>query len=132
MLRQVLAPVAGVVVGAAVVALVEAAGRSFYPTPTVVPAEQGQLVVGALPLGALAAVVVAWGLGAMAGSFVAALIARRHARRAALIAGGVLLASTVANLVMIPHPIWMMLAGPLVVAAGTLAAVRLAGAGAND
>ena len=83
--------------------------------------------IAALPTGAFAMLLVAWSLGALAGASVAAVMARGRPRRAALIVGAVLLAATIANLVMIPHPAWVSVLGPLLIVSVTIAVIRVAG-----
>lgn len=123
-LRHVAAPIAGVLVGSVVVALVETAGRALFPTP---PAPSGDATamrayVATLPFEALAAVVAGWWLGTFAGASSAVLIAGRRPLLQAGIVTGVLLLATVANLALMPHPWWMVVFGPVrILLAGWLA-----------
>lgn len=127
-LRQIAAPVVGVIVGSVVVALVEMAGRALFPGP---PAPAGDATamrayVAALPFGALAAVAAGWWLGALAGVWAAVLVAAQRPRLHAGIVVGVLLLATVANLAMLPHPLWMVVLGPLGILVAGWLAMRLA------
>ena len=124
LLRQIAAPIVGILVGSVIVALVETAGRAVFRAP---PAPSGDATamrayVAALPVGALATVVAGWWLGSFAGVWAAVLVAARRPRLHAGIVVGVLLLATVANLVMLPHPLWMTVLGPLgILVAGWLA-----------
>lgn len=114
MLRTVMAVVAGMVALVLVVALVEMLGHVVYPPPPNVDMtdpDQLNAMIGQLPTGALVSVVMAWALGSLAGGFVAHRVANRHRLMAALIVGGIMLALVIANLLMIPHPAWMTVAG---------------------
>jgi hypothetical protein len=75
-------------------------------------------------------VVVGWALAAFVGAWVAARIAR-HRRAAALVIGLLVLAGVIANIAMIPHPLWMTVAGlalplPLAWLAARIASPRVA------
>ncbi len=80
MIRSVLAVVAGIVVGGIVVGVCETPGLLLHPVPQGLdlndPAQLKDHVAKA-PLAAQVCVAVAWTLGPLAGSFVAARIARR-------------------------------------------------------
>lgn len=115
-LRQLGAWFAGVVGGALVVAGLEAASHVVWPVPADLDpsdAEAFARFVEQLPIGALVAVVVAWICGAFVGSILAAALASRVRLAVGLLAGAMTLLGTVANLAMIPHPIWMIVLGPV-------------------
>ena len=121
--RQVLAPVVGVIVGSVVVALVEAAGHAVYPAPSLGEARGSAMpAMVTIPFGAAAFVVAGWWLGTVAGASAAVKVVGGRPLLHAGIVTGVLLLATVANLVMLPHPPWMVVLGPLgILAAGWLA-----------
>lgn len=122
--RQVLAPLAGVVIGSIVIALVEAAGSAAYPVapPPAQDAAALRAYVAALPFGAFVFVVAGWWLGTAVGAWTAVRLAGRVPLRQAGIVTGVLLLATAANLAMLPHPSWVVVLGPLgIVAAGWVA-----------
>jgi hypothetical protein len=86
--------------------------------------------IAAAPLSAMLVVVVGWALAAFVGAWVAARIAR-HRRAAALVIGLLVLAGVIANIAMIPHPLWMTVAGlalplPLAWLAARIASPRVA------
>jgi hypothetical protein len=57
-------------------------------------------------------VVIGWSLAAFLGGSVAARIAR-HRRTAALVVAAFVVLGVIANNMMIPHPLWMTIAGVL-------------------
>ncbi len=67
-----------------------------------------------------------WLLGTLAGGMVACKIAREKPAVFACIIGAVMLAATIANLLLIPHPNWFSIAGIGMIVAGTLLAIRWA------
>ena len=78
--------------------------------------------IAQLPTPAFVAVLLAWGLGALAGAWTAVRISGVAAT--GYIIGALLLAGGVANLLAIPHPIWMWPGAVVAMGAGTLAGVR--------
>lgn len=115
MLRTVLGTMAGLATLVVVILLVEAGGMLLYPPPPGIdpskPDGMAQLVAQ-LPNGALAMVLLAWVLGAFAGGWVAARVARRgFPLLAALAVVGFVLAGVVAMVVSVPHPQWMTIGG---------------------
>lgn len=128
--RSVLAVVAGVIVAFALVAAIEAAGHAVYPVPKgldFTDREQVRAYTQALPLGALMFVLAAWTVAAFGGGAVAALIARTRPLLHAAIVGAFVLAATLANLILIPHPLWFAVLGVVGVCAGAFAAGKLVG-----
>ena len=119
-MRMVLGIVAGIVVAGLCVAGIETLGHALYPPPAGLdPTNPRDIdrMMSLLPAMALVFVAVAWFVGALAGAFVANLVARRA--QAGWIVALLVVASGVATMVMIPHPIWMWAAGialPLVAA----------------
>jgi len=124
--RRILAVVAGVVVGGLVVFVVQAIGHRVYPPPEGIdPMDREAMaeVARNLPTGAFGFVVGAWVAGALAASRVASGIAA-HAGPG-WTAGLVLVAFTVVNLVLLPHPTWVAFGG----VAGMLVAIALGARG---
>lgn len=110
MMRKLLAVLLGLVVAFALVALIEAAGHIVYPPPpdldftdTVALTEYLQL----MPVGALFFPLAAWTLAALAGGLVACRIAGEKPLLFATVVGAVVMAATIVNLVMLPHPTWV-------------------------
>lgn len=127
MLRTILGAVVGVIAGMITVSAVQALGHAIFPVPGTFDlqdrAQMGALVA-TMPLGALGMVVLAWILGAYVGSFVG-LIAGGRARAAGVVPAAVMFLATLANLFMIPHPVWMAVVGLLGIVAAAWLADRL-------
>ena len=64
-----------------------------------------------VPTGALIVILVAWAGGAFAGGLVASAGARRGKTARAMVFAGLFLLGTLANLMMIPHPVWVQAIG---------------------
>ena len=119
---------AGLLLGIAVVALVESAGHALFPPPAGIdPRSPASLraIMGDVPLPAKIAVLIAWGAGVLAGGTLAGWIARGRAWPAYVI-GAALLAMGAWTMAMIPHPWWMWAGALLITIAAAFAAGRLA------
>ncbi|MDP1631355.1 MAG: hypothetical protein Q8L66_08040 [Caulobacter sp.] len=127
MLRLGLGVVVGIVVGFAIVMGGEALGHRVFPPPGGVdftdPVAVKAMIAG-MPVAALIMLVVGWAVAAFAASAVALLVSQRD-RRAGFIASGVVLAATVANLLMLPHPLWVSVTAVVGIGLAALAADRL-------
>lgn len=114
-LRLALALVAGIAAALFTIMLIETLGHSLYPPPTLDYSDTEALraYVEGLPIGAKLIVLSAWLAGTVDGVFVAGLINRARYGLCAAVIGALVLAATLANLAMIPHPLWMAAAGVL-------------------
>jgi hypothetical protein len=115
-LRSILAVFAGIVVAGVAVVIVEMAGHAVFPiaagTDFSSPDAIGKAIAsGAIPTGAFAALVAAWGFGAFAGALAAAACASRAKLTHGMVFGGLFLLVTLFNLLMIPHPVWVWVLG---------------------
>jgi hypothetical protein len=131
MLRGVLAVIAGVVAAVVVIMLAELGCSQLFPLPPGLDPTNREAIeahVAKLPLIALLLVVLGWALGSIAGGWVAARISRTNATRSALIVGTLLLIAGVMNMMTIPHPLWMWIAGLAVYLPSAWLGARLAGA----
>jgi hypothetical protein len=127
MLRNISAVLLGVVVAFCTVMLVEWLSHQVYPLPPGLDfknPEQVRQFTSSLPLGAFLLILLGWLLGTISGGLAACYVAREKPLVFASIIGAVMLAATVANLVMIPHPTWFSIAGITVIGIGTLLASR--------
>jgi uncharacterized membrane protein YeaQ/YmgE (transglycosylase-associated protein family) len=114
MLRLILGVVAGAVAGMLTISAIEALGHVIWPPPAGLDMndmDAFRAAVATMPVGALAAVVAAWTIGAFVGALVANLIARRAL--AGWIVTALVIAAIVANATMIPGPLWMPISGIL-------------------
>lgn len=113
MVRLLVAVILGIVGAFVCIVLVESASHWFWPLPTGLdfndPAQLANFV-GNMPIGALLALVFGWCVGAFVGSAISTRIAPIHKARAALSVFVVLALATCANFLMIPHPLWLLLA----------------------
>ena len=128
MTRKILAVVLGIVTAFVLVAVIEAVGHMIYPPPPDLdPTDREALrdYVEGLPPGAFAFVLAAWGLATLMGGVLACVIAKEKPLRYATIVGAVVLAATLLNLFLIPHPLWFSIAGVGLILVMTLAAGRL-------
>lgn len=107
--RSIVAVVAGTVVAFVVVLLVEALGALVAAAgvaPSLKDVERMRAYLDAMPLSAYAFVLLAYLMGSVVGGVVAGRIVGTSQSRCVWIVGGLLLATPVANLVLIPHPLW--------------------------
>jgi hypothetical protein len=126
--RTVIAVVVGTVVAFVLVGVIEAIGEFVYPPPAGVDfgkPDQLASYMQRLPGGALAFVLAAWIVATFLGGLVAAWIARTRTALVAAIVGALVLAATIMNFVLIPHPPWMIGAGVLGIAIAAYLAGRL-------
>ena len=134
LLRAILAVVAGLIVGFIVVAGIEWISTMLFPLPEGVdPTDESQMreVIRGMPAGAMVAVLFAWFLGTLAGAVTAIRLHPARAKWAGMVVVGLFAAATVANMMMLPHPVWMMVAAPAVLILALVLALRL-GEGSTD
>lgn len=119
-MRLAIAIFAGLLTAALWVALIQGLGHGIYPPPPGLDSaspEDFAKIVDAMPFAAKAFVIVSWFVGALTGGAVANAIARRW--WAAVVIAGIVIALATINTLLIPHPMWMKLAGvaaPLIAA----------------
>ena len=129
-MRSVLAVVAGLGLSIAVVGGVEALSSRLYPLPEGLDYNDRAAMTTAfsqLPAGAFVAVLVAWGLGALSGSFAAVYVSGRDTP--GYVIGVLLGAAALANLLIVPHPLWVWAGAAILIPLGTAIGVRKSGAG---
>lgn len=128
MARRILPVVAGVAVAFLLVAVIEAAGHLLYPPPPGLDFndhEQVKSFIANLPVQAFLVVLAAWSMATLGGGVVACWVARERPWRYAIVIGVVVLAATVANLLMIPHPGWMAFSAVVAIIVMTILAARI-------
>ena len=139
MIKKIAAAVIGIVVAGGIVFAVESLGHTVYPLPADLdmndPVEFGNYVES-LPIGAFIFVAGAWVLGTLGGGLLACFIAGEKPRVYSSIVGGFILVATIANLIMIPHPLWFSISSLVAIAVMTYVtgsiASSIATSGAND
>lgn len=133
--RTILAVLAGLVVAWITITLCEFGGVILHPpapgTNLADPDALAAHIAGAPPA-AMALVLLGWVAGAFDGGLVAALISRLHKRGAALTIGVLVALGVIANSLMIPHPLWMTVAGLLLPIPAAWLASRLVGSRRKD
>jgi hypothetical protein len=108
--RHALAVLAGAGTAVLIVTLSDGVVRVLYPP--LAGADFGdpeslRALVEAMPLHALLALVTGWAVAAGAGAFAAIRLTVDRRPSAGWIVAGLIVASTIANLFMVPHPVWM-------------------------
>jgi len=129
MWRSVLSVVAGFVVAAIVVGLLEAVSHQLFPPPAGInlhDPEQLKTIIDKLPPGAIVMVLVAWAVGSLAGGFVAALSANRNRLAHAGVVGCLQMLAGGITMLMIRHPTWFVIAAFLIVVPSALLGALLA------
>ena len=104
------------------IVLVEAIGALVAPAgvaPDVKDVERMRAYLLALPLSAYAFLLLAYLVGSVVGGAVAGRVVQHPGSRVVWVVGGVLLATTVANLVLIAHPLWFSIAAVVAIFVGT-------------
>ena len=128
-MRRLLGIVVGVVVGGLAVAAVETLGHRAFPLRTNVDTsnvEAMRALLASAPLAALISVAVAWFLGASVGGSLSGIVGRSPDLISVGIPVAVLFAGTVAALVTIPHPLWLVIVGVAVYPLALLVALAVA------
>ena len=126
MLRTILGIVAGVVVAFVVLMGLEMAGHAAMPPPAGLdPADPEDLkqMVASASTAAKAWVVFAWFAAAVAGGWLARRLSR--ASWAGWVIAGLIVVGGIANIMMIPHPLWMLIAAVAVPLLGGWLVTRL-------
>ncbi|NYZ62649.1 hypothetical protein [Luteimonas deserti] len=113
MVRSIFAVVVGMLVATTVMLGLEFVAAWLVPLPAGELGDEADLAarVAAAPLGKLAWVLAGWLVAAFAGGWVAARLSRVHRRPAALAVGALIVLGVAINVWLLPHPLWMILAG---------------------
>jgi hypothetical protein len=124
MLRTILGVILGSLVGIVVTATIESVGHSLFPPPPGVnltdPAQM-KSIMSVIPTETKIMVLLAWGLGVLAGASSANVIAGRKAL-AGRITSLILMSLAAYTMITITHPVWFMVAATLAaIGAATLA-----------
>jgi hypothetical protein len=125
--RIILGIVIGVAVGIGVVMIGDMINHRIWPPPPEVQVTNPEAIAAYMrtaPITSLLALPVTWTIAAFAAAFSGAKIAARV--WPGWVAGGVLFAATGLNLVMIPHPPWMLIAAVVLVPLAAFFGAKLA------
>lgn len=134
-LRRILAVLAGIVVAFVVVMLTDLLVGGIFPPPPgtdVRDPESMAAAIGAMPVIALALMVIGWGVASAVGAFVAVRITPERRRSAGHLVALLLLIATMANLAMLPHPAWMWVAALIAVPLLGWVGARMGAGGADE
>ena len=107
-MRKIMAVVAGIVAAMGIVFAAETVAGALYPMPLELEAADPATLAGVIanmPLAAKLIVVAGWLAGPFGGAWLALRIS--DWRRAGWIVAAVVLAGSIANIVELPHPLWM-------------------------
>lgn len=135
MIRAILSIVAGVVAAFVIVMLGDMASHAVAASAAgAPPADMSdraaiEAYMAGLPATVFMVMLAGWTIAAFAAAFIAARLGRKGPWPG-WVAAGVFLCATAANLLMIPHPVWMAVAGVALVVAGGWAGARLGSKGA--
>ncbi|MDG1738077.1 MAG: hypothetical protein P8L68_00650 [Paracoccaceae bacterium] len=115
--KKIIAVIVGVIGGMAAMMVINFISVMLYPMPEGLDTSDKAVMIAyiaGVPIGAKLLVVAGWMVSAFVAGLVAALIAPEGSGRTmAIVAGGILMLGGIMNIVMIPHPIWMMIIGLL-------------------
>ncbi len=129
MIRNIGALIAGIVTAFASIYLIEMLGHTLYPPPPDLDFSNPEAIrpyIATLPIIALLFPMFGWFIGAFAGSLVANFCGDAKPYVFAGIVGGLVLAATIANLIMIPHPLWFSITALIGIVASAWLANRVA------
>jgi len=129
MVRNIGAILTGVVTAFVMVWVIEKLGHLIYPPPADLDFSDPEAIrpyMATLPFVALLFPMIAWVVGTFAGSLVASKIGTANPLAFAGVVGGLVLAATIANLIMIPHPAWFSAVSLVAIAASAWFAAKIA------
>jgi hypothetical protein len=109
--------------------LIEKLGHSIYPPPPDIDFSDPEAMrpyIATLPFLALLFPMIAWVVATFAGTALACKIGTANPLAFAAVVGGLVLAGTIANLIVIPHPVWFSAVSLAAIAASAWIAVRVA------
>lgn len=113
MLKRIAAVLAGVFSGIIIVYAGDACTHILFPPPSGIDfRDHDQLIqlIANMPTHVFLIMLVFWLLASFTGGFVAGKINKQGWKVSSLITGTILLAATVMNFFIIPHPVWMIIA----------------------
>lgn len=127
-IRIILGVVIGVAVGIGLVMVGDVINHRFFPPPPEVQITNPEAIrayMQTAPITSLLGLPVTWTIAAFAAGFAGAKIGAKT--WAGWIAGGLIFGATCLNLVMIPHPLWMLVAAVILVPAAAWFGGKLGG-----
>ncbi len=129
-IKDILAIMAGVFLGALTVMAIQMTGHHFYPLPDNIDPESVESITAHMTdvsIGAMLFVLLAWFLGAFTGVLLAIKAAPIRKKMAGGLVGFIQWLMAIQTLNMLPHPMWMTVAGVLAAPLATFIAFMLVG-----
>ena len=129
MLRNVIAGIAGIATAVLIVFAIEKLGHTLYPPPADLDysdADAIRMYYSQLPLLALLFPMIAWIVGTFVGTLLACYVGTASTLTFAGVVGTLMLAATISNLIVIPHPLWFSIIAVIGVAGAAWLAVQFA------
>ena len=112
MKKKIMALVAGVVVGFILVIIFEYINHLIFPPPVgmdPMDIESVKAFMKDVPTGAFVGIWIGWMLSAFVAGFVSGKIDKDNWKNNSYVLATVLLVASIVNMVMIPHPTWMII-----------------------
>lgn len=109
-LRNIGFTVLSILVAVVVIMVVQQINLALFPLPEWVDVNNPEhltQIMANLPLGALLMVELSYLLGSLAAGVVLAKTTKRHSLKLILVVGAVLTLAGMANLLAVPHPVWL-------------------------
>jgi len=113
MKKEILSVLAGVITGIIVVMAGDFIAHSVFTTPETIDyndKEALKVMMANIPVAMYAMMLAFWCLSSFLGGLVAGKINPGAWKRSSLITGVMLMAAAITNLIMLPHPMWMVVA----------------------
>ena len=110
MKNKIIAVIAGVISGWVIVALGNFLSASLYPAPPNMDFTDKSALkafIDSLPTTAFLLMVLIWAISVFAGGWITGTLAKENWQRLSIITGVVLLLANIANMFVIPQPMWM-------------------------
>ena len=129
MVRNVAAALAGIVTAFVMIMLIEKLGHFIYPPPADLDFSDPDVMrpyIATLPFLALLFPMIAWVVATFAGTVLACKIGTANPLAFAAVVGGLVLAGTIANLIVIKHPLWLSLLSLIAIIASAWIAAQIA------
>ncbi|MBA3665206.1 MAG: hypothetical protein H0W61_13485 [Bacteroidetes bacterium] len=108
--KRIGAVLAGVLTAWLIVFIGDTVTHLFFPPPENIDfhdQEALKIFAESIPWQSFVIMMLFWLLAAFAGGFVSAKINKPSWKRASIVTGSILLAGTILNLILIPHPLWL-------------------------
>jgi len=109
MIRDILAALAGIAIAVLIVFTATELNHTVYPPPPELDFSDPDALrpyIATLPIGAFLLLMGGWVVGTFVGSVIAGRIGTAKPWVYPAIVGGLVFTATVANLILIPHPLW--------------------------